>query len=84
MLLPPMRKSIALFEGTQTLSACPSESNYIQMTTSLDVTGKDNRKVKVKVKGTLVQALRLCIGRTAHRGNRGIALPFYDHGTRSG
>ena len=24
----------------------------------------------------------LCIGRTAHRGSRGIALPFLDHGTR--
>jgi len=37
---------------------------------------------KVKVKCTLVQALRLCTGRTAHRGSRGIALPFNDHGTR--
>jgi hypothetical protein len=31
---------------------------------------------------TLVQALRLCTGRTAHRGSRGIALLFHDHGTR--
>ena len=31
-------------------------------------------KVKVKVKCTLVQELRLCTGRTAHRGSRGIAL----------
>ena len=38
------------------------------------------RKVKIKV--TLVQALRFCTGRTAHRGSRGIALPFHDHGTR--
>ena len=37
-----------------------------------------------KVKWTLVQALRLCTGRTTHRGSRGIALPFLDHGTRSG
>ena len=36
----------------------------------------------VKVKITLVQALRLCTGRTAHRGSKGIALPFHDHGTR--
>ena len=42
-------------------------------------------KVKVKkVKCTLVQALRLCKGRTVHRGNRGIALLFLDHGTRRG
>jgi len=38
--------------------------------------------VKVKVKCTLVQALRLCTGRTAHRGSRGKALPFHDRGTR--
>jgi len=37
-----------------------------------------------KVKCTLVQALRLCTGRTAHRGSRGIALLFHDHGTGRG
>ena len=36
------------------------------------------------LKCTLVQALRLCTVRTAHRGNRGIALTFLDHGTRKG
>jgi len=35
-----------------------------------------------KVKCTLVQALRLCTGRTAHRGSRGITLLFHVHGTR--
>ena len=39
---------------------------------------------KGKVKWTLVQALRLCTGRTAHRESRGIALLFHDHGTRRG
>ena len=38
----------------------------------------------VKVKCTLVQALRHSTGRTAHRGSRGIALLFHDHGTRRG
>jgi len=33
---------------------------------------------------TLVQALRLCTGRTAHRGSRGITLPFHDHCTGRG
>ena len=33
-------------------------------------------KIKVKVKVTLVQALRLCTGRTARKGSRGIALFF--------
>ena len=37
-----------------------------------------------KVKCTLVQALRLCTGRAAHRGSRGIALLFHDQGTRRG
>jgi hypothetical protein len=41
-------------------------------------------KVKVKVKVTLVQALRFCTGRTAHRESRGIALHFHDHDTRRG
>ena len=35
-----------------------------------------------KVKCTLVRALRLCTGRTAHRGSRGIALLFHDRGIR--
>jgi len=39
---------------------------------------------KGKVKCTLVQALRLCTGHTAHRGGRGIALPYLGHGTRRG
>jgi hypothetical protein len=33
---------------------------------------------KVKVKVTLVQALRLCTGRTAHRGSGGLVLLFHD------
>jgi len=37
-----------------------------------------------KLKCTLVQALRLCTGRAAHKGSRGIALLFLDHGTRRG
>ena len=41
-------------------------------------------RLKVKVKCTLVQAPRLCTGRTPHRGSRGIVLPFHDHGTRRG
>ena len=41
-------------------------------------------RLKGKVKCTLVRSLRLCTGRTAHRGSRGIALPFHDHGTRKG
>ena len=39
---------------------------------------------KEKVRVTLVQALRLCTGRTAYRGSRGLAFPFHDHSTRRG
>ena len=38
----------------------------------------------VYIKCTLVQALRLCTGPMAHRGSRGIALVFPDHGNRRG
>ena len=44
--------------------------------------GGSNIGIKKKVKCTLVQALRLCTGRTALRGSRGRALLFLDHGTR--
>jgi len=37
---------------------------------------------KKKVKRAIVQALRLCTGRTVHRGRRGITPLFHDHGTR--
>jgi len=36
------------------------------------------------VKCTLVQALRLCTGPTAHRGSKGIVLLFHDLGTKRG
>jgi hypothetical protein len=36
------------------------------------------------IKCTLLQALRLCTVRTAHRGSIGIPLLFHDHGTRRG
>ena len=41
---------------------------------------KYKRQGVVKLKVTLVQALRLCTGRTAHSGNRVIALLFHDQG----
>ena len=40
--------------------------------------------VRGKVKCTLVQALRLCTGRTAYRGSSFIPLLFLDHGTKRG
>jgi len=43
--------------------------------------GDKEGKSTVKVKCSLLQALSRC---TAHRGSRGIALLFLDHGTRRG
>ena len=40
--------------------------------------------MKGKVKCTLVQAIRLCTGRTAHRGSSGIALPIHDQTLEGG
>jgi hypothetical protein len=39
---------------------------------------------KGKGKAHPCKALRLCTGRTAHRGSRGVAPPFHDDGTRRG
>jgi hypothetical protein len=44
------------------------------LTTSVMERSFSKEKKKVNVKVTLVQALRLCTGRTAHRESRGIAL----------
>jgi len=43
----------------------------------------EETKVNVKVNCILVQALKLCTSRTAHRESRGIALFFHDHGIGS-
>ena len=66
----------------QSLSAC----TRVHFTKSRIGKRRDPSPVdwKVKVKCTLVQALRLCPGHTDHRGSRGIALPFHDHGSRKG
>ena len=60
---------------TRTYGPLSDERAY--MTSNVDI-----KRLKVKV--TLVQALRLCTGRTAHRGSRGITLLFLDRGTRRG
>jgi hypothetical protein len=45
---------------------------------------RGSRFINDKVNSSLVQALRPCTGPMAHRGSRGIALTFHDHGTRRG
>jgi len=50
----------------------------------IDVQALQQPETLKKIKCTLVQALRLCTGLTAHRGSGGITLLFLDHGTRRG
>ena len=61
-----------------------SRSQFPIQIMSSEVLSSASLRSKVKVKCTLLQALKLCTGRTAHRGSRGIALLLHDHGTRSG
>ena len=71
-----------------TASILVVEAVLVALSSRLRLPGReaDNTyaRSKVKIKCTLVQALRLYTGRTAHRGSRGIALLFHEHGTRRG
>jgi hypothetical protein len=56
-----------------------------------DVHGRESSRIrKEQLKNSLwtilgaAEALRLCTAGTAHRGSRGIGVPFLDHGTRRG
>jgi len=51
---------------------------YFVKMVSLLGSEKQGRQCKVNVKVTLVQALRVCTGRTARSGSRGTALLFHD------
>jgi len=48
------------------------------------IANKTGMDLRISLQYTLLQALRLCTGHTAHRGSRGLALPFHDHDTRKG
>ena len=61
----------------------PLSSLYCLPVTRTKCDTRSVPKKAKKVKCTLVQALRLCTGRTTYR-SRDIALPFHDHGTRRG
>ena len=58
-------------------STVPTDPRYAVRFVMLTL-DQDMKTKKVKIKVTLVQALRLCTGRTADRGSRGIALLFHD------
>jgi hypothetical protein len=61
-------------KGSENDARYKNEQNTCQMFKS------QNKKVKC----TLVQALRLCTGRTAYTGSRGMCPPLHNHGTRRG
>ena len=56
----------------------------MSLLTTLGIKRRDCIMVKAKVKCTLVQGLRLCTGRTAHRGSRGKTLLILNRATRRG
>ena len=69
--------SLAIFKTKITLQVtCQFQENTEskQKPVALPSDSETSHIKKVKVKCTLVQALRLCTGPTAHRGSRGIAL----------
>ena len=69
------RENLLSLPGTESFLSCPAGSQASVPTSLVK---------KEEVNCTLVHALRLCRGRTAHKGSRGIALLFLDHGTRRG
>ena len=69
-------------DGTE-LPATDVTSRSVCCTNNVRLQSCSDKK-KRKVNCTLLQALRLCTGRTAQRGSRGIALLFLDYGTRRG
>jgi len=73
----PTGCAVSLLEDFACFTACVWDFGYIFVGTK-GVSGVQN------VKCTFVQALRLCTGRMAHRGSRGISLLFHDHDTRRG
>ena len=70
----------SLFHNANLFGSCII---HILYTECAKITRNNNSGAK-ELKCTLVQALRLCTGRTAHRGSRGVALLFLDHSTRRG
>jgi hypothetical protein len=66
------------------VTKCHENAQYVHTVGIHKPYSSSLNNLKVKVKCTPVQALRLCTGRRTHRGSRGIALPFHDHGTRRG
>ena len=86
LLLLVVSVTIQLIYNTNRAILNSYQINNVILHTVLMVKNIDHLQIWYikKVKCTLVQALRLCTGRTAHRGSRGIALLFHDHGIRRG
>jgi len=81
VLLPALIEAYRLFYERTGLTV--KHSTFCKCLCVLYLSEDEQRLVPYikKVKCTLVQALRLCTGCTVHRGSRGIALLFLDHGT---
>ena len=81
--LPSVR--IFLLETNHTYLVQNWRGPYMQRVPVLyGPSGKAILRQSAEVECILVQALRLCTGRTADRRSRGIALPFHDNATKRG
>jgi hypothetical protein len=78
VFLSVLFNSTIVYQDYTVLVACTSMARW------RNDTDRVKTSVKVDVKCTLAQALRLCTGRTAHRGSRGIVLLIHGHGIRRG
>jgi len=81
---PPFTARMSQWEVIDKDRACVIILCYFVVQQAFVFPASVTQAIWQKVKCTLVQALRLCTDRTAHRGSRGIALLFLDHGTKRG
>jgi len=92
VLLPAKQKSWQ-FGKLHVITVVEIKKNWLRKNRKEEMSNFEKRQncwmqegnmAKVKVNCTLVQALRLCTGRTADRGSRVIALLSHDYGARRG
>jgi hypothetical protein len=77
-LLHTVPKLITLLQAIVNRNSLDRGGSVIRYNHIFDISNSGFVLKKVKVKVTLLQALRFCTGRTAHRRSRGIALLFHD------
>jgi hypothetical protein len=75
---------IEIKETTEHVSRTSQTSRQMEMNKEVICVKHCQDNMRKNVNRTLVQALKLCTGRTVHRVSTDIDILFHDHGTRSG